>query len=129
MPPGSEPITTMTPNATSHHGKLGPPAAPAGVRSGLPGPRHPTCYCMSMLDRRLQVLIDEERWSRLEQEAARRRVSVGVLVREALDERFPGDAEQRRSALQAILDAEPMAVPEPGELRQELEAIRTRRPE
>lgn len=89
----------------------------------------PTCYYMSMLDRRLQVLIDEERWARLEQEAARRKVSVGVLVREALDERFPGDAEERRSALQAILDAEPMAVPELGELRQELEAIRSRRSE
>jgi hypothetical protein len=82
---------------------------------------------MSMFDRRLQVLIDEERWSRLEREAGRRGVSVAVLVREAIDERFPGDAEERRAALQAILDAEPMEVPDPEQLRDELDAIRGRR--
>jgi hypothetical protein len=88
----------------------------------------PTCYYMSMLDRRLQVLIDEDRWCRLEQEAAERGVPVSVLVREAIDERFPGHVEERRAALQAMLDAEPMAVPEPEELREELQAIRDRRP-
>ena len=82
---------------------------------------------MSMLDRRLQVLIDEDRWSRLESEAGRRGVPVAVLVREAIDMRFPGDADERRTALQAILDAGPMEVPEPGELREELEALRGRR--
>jgi hypothetical protein len=82
---------------------------------------------MSMLDRRLQVLIDEDRWTRLERESARRRVSVAVLVREAIDERFPADPEGRRRSLQAVLDAEPMPVPEPDGLRRELEAIRGRR--
>lgn len=82
---------------------------------------------MSMLDRRLQVLIDEERWSRLEREAGRRRVSVGVLVREAIDERFPSDADERRASLQAVLEAPPMDVPDPEELHEELEAIRSRR--
>jgi len=82
---------------------------------------------MSMLDRRLQVLIDEDRLGRLEREATRRRVPVAVLVREAIDERYPGDADERRAALQALLDAEPMVVPQPGELREELEGIRSRR--
>lgn len=82
---------------------------------------------MSMLDRRLQVLIDEDRWSRLEREAGRRRVSVAVLVREAIDERFPGNADERRTALEAILAADPMDVPDPDQLRDELEAIRNRR--
>ncbi len=86
-----------------------------------------TCYYMSMLDRRLQVLIDQRRWSRLEQEAGRRKVSIGVLVREAIDEQFPGDDEERRTALQAILDSEPMDVPEPDQLHDELESIRSRR--
>ncbi|MGH9171979.1 MAG: antitoxin [Acidimicrobiales bacterium] len=81
---------------------------------------------MSMLDRRLQVLIDQGRWSRLEREAGRRGVPVAVLVREAIDERFPGDAGERRAALQAVLDAEPMDVPDPDGLREELEAIRGR---
>ena len=82
---------------------------------------------MSMLDRRLQVLIDEDRWHRLEREAARRQVPVAVLVREAIDERFPGDADERRAALQALLDAEPMAVPQPDQLRDELDEMRSRR--
>ncbi len=43
-------------------------------------------------------------------------MAVAVLVREAIDQQIPQDAEQRRSARQAILDAEPMAVPEPGPL-------------
>lgn len=82
---------------------------------------------MSMLDRRLQVLIDEDRLHRLESEAIRRQVPIAVLVREAIDERFPGDADERRAALQALLDAEPMVVPPPGDLRDELEEIRSRK--
>jgi hypothetical protein len=81
---------------------------------------------MSMLDRRLQVLIDEARWSRLEREASRRGVAVAVLVREAIDQQIPQDAEERRSALQAILDAEPMEVQGPVPLREELDQIRGR---
>jgi hypothetical protein len=80
-----------------------------------------------MLDRRLQVLIDDDRWARLEHEAERRRVSVSTVVREAIDERYPGDADARRAALQAILDAPPMDVPDPDELHRELEEIRGRR--
>jgi hypothetical protein len=82
---------------------------------------------MSMLARRLQVLIDEDRWARLGSEASRRGVAVAVLVREAIDERFPALAQERRAALQAVLDAEPMDVPEPAQLRQELDSIRSRR--
>jgi hypothetical protein len=81
---------------------------------------------MSMLDRRLQVLIDDDRWTRLEQEAERRKVSVSTIVREAIDERYPHHAERRRAALQAILDAEPMEVPDPDGLRRELEEVRGR---
>ncbi|HLG92558.1 MAG TPA: hypothetical protein VKY15_06210 [Acidimicrobiales bacterium] len=80
-----------------------------------------------MLSRRLQVLVDEERWSRLEHEARRRGVSVASLVRAAIDQRFPSDAGRRRAALQAILEAEPMEVPDPDGLRGELEAIRSSR--
>lgn len=52
---------------------------------------------------------------------------VAVVVREAIDERLPAGSELRREAMQSILEAEPMAVPEPDELRDELEAIRGRR--
>ncbi|HUY25558.1 MAG TPA: hypothetical protein VMV09_09715 [Candidatus Saccharimonadales bacterium] len=81
---------------------------------------------MSMFDRRLQVLIDQARWSRLEREASRRGVAVAVLVREAIDQQIPQDAEERRLALQAILDAEPMPVPSPVLLREDLDQIRSR---
>ncbi|MBV8084219.1 MAG: antitoxin [Chloroflexi bacterium] len=85
---------------------------------------------MSMLDRRLRVLIDEDRWSRLEHEAARRGVAVAVLVREAIDERYPGDADERRRALQSLLDGDLMPVPDdPRQLRQALDASRRARSE
>lgn len=73
-----------------------------------------------MLTRRLQVLIDDERYERLEAEAARRGVSVATLVREALDDRFPSTDHERRRAADAILNAEPMAVSEPEALKAEL---------
>ena len=81
---------------------------------------------MSMFDRRLQVLIDDARWSHLEREAGRRGDSVAVLVREAIDQLIPQDGEERRSALQAVLDAQPMAVLDSEQLREELDEIRTR---
>lgn len=82
---------------------------------------------MSMLDRRLQVLIDEERWGRLTEEAERRHVTVSTVVREAIDLRYPPDAANRRAALLAVLDADPMPVPDPDDLRQELDDLRSRR--
>ncbi len=81
---------------------------------------------MSMLDRRLQVLIDEERWARLEHESDTRRVSVSTLVREAIDQRYPGNDEKRRAALQSVLAAEPMDVPSPEQLKHELDEMRSR---
>lgn len=82
---------------------------------------------MSMLSRRLQVLIDDERLKRLEREAARRRVSVSVLVRDAIDAAFPATSAAKRAAGNRVLKAEAMAVPDPAELRAELEDLRGRR--
>jgi len=73
------------------------------------------------------VLIDEERWSRLEDEASRRKVSVSTLIREAIDERYPGRDQERRAALCALLDAEPMPAPDVDDLRRELDEVRSRR--
>jgi len=80
---------------------------------------------MSMLDRRLQVLIDEDRWARLEQEAIKRKVSISTLVREAIDDRYPSLNDLRRTALQAALNAQPLAVPDLDDLRRELDEVRT----
>lgn len=81
---------------------------------------------MLMLDRRLQILIDEERYRRLEREAARRKVAVAVLVREAIDGAFPAERSAKATAGRRILDAEPMSVPDPAALRRELDERRGR---
>jgi len=81
---------------------------------------------MCMLSRRLQILLDEERYQRLSSEATRSGLSVGALVRKAIDRAFPAGSDRRARAARAILSADPMEVPEPAELRRELEDARGR---
>lgn len=81
---------------------------------------------MSMLNERLQVMIGREQRARLERHARARGASVATLVREAIDLAFPGDAD-RAGAAHAVLTAEPMPVPDPAELRAELDELRGRR--
>ena len=52
---------------------------------------------MHMLEKRLQVLLDEARWKRLAAYASERNVSVGAVVREALDRAIPASRDERRS--------------------------------
>ena len=81
---------------------------------------------MRMLDRRVQLLLDEPRYRKLTSEATRRRVSVAAVIREAIDQ-LPADADQRRAAIAEILAAEPMALPsDPAELRRELDSAHDR---
>jgi hypothetical protein len=82
---------------------------------------------MHMLERRLQVLLDEHRYARLAAHADERNLSIGAVVREALDRMIPATSEERSSAARSILSAEAMAVPGPRELRGELDALRGRR--
>ncbi|MGI8795896.1 MAG: antitoxin [Acidimicrobiia bacterium] len=82
-----------------------------------------------MYTRRLQILLDEERYERVAREAARRKVSVATVVREAIDGKFPSpaDIERRRSAIEGILSAAPMPVPDdPADLRKELDDAHAR---
>ncbi len=80
-----------------------------------------------MLERRLQILLDSERHERLLLLAAERHVSVARIVRDAIDRQLAGSEGARRSALVRLLAAEPMDVPAPGDLREELERLRSRR--
>ena len=80
-----------------------------------------------MLERRLQILIDERRYARLAAHAAARKTSIGAVVREALDRTIPASSGERASAAQRILDADPMPVPTPDALREELDELRSRR--
>jgi hypothetical protein len=79
------------------------------------------------LDHRLQILLDDERHQRLLAIAEERGVSVAAVVREAIDRGLPARDGHRRAAGQRLLDAPDMPVPDPGELRAELEALRGRR--
>jgi hypothetical protein len=82
---------------------------------------------MSMLERRLQILLDEERHERLVAVAQERGVSVATVVREAIDRGLPATEGRRRAAGRRLLDAPDAPVPEPAELRAELDALRGRR--
>jgi len=79
---------------------------------------------MLMLSRRLQVLLDDERFDRLETEAKRRGTPIAVVVRDAIDLALPSGASRRASAARDVLAAEPMPVPDPSDLRGELDEIR-----
>lgn len=81
---------------------------------------------MHMLTHRLQILLDDDRHDKVTRAAEQRGVSVAAVIREAID-RLPTDPERRRAAVEAILSAEPMPVPEdPGDVRRELADARDR---
>lgn len=83
---------------------------------------------MLMLERRLQILLDEARYQRVAAEAKHRGVSVASVVREAIDRALPASAPRRRAAAERILAAADMPVPvDPSELRTELDELRGRR--
>jgi hypothetical protein len=83
---------------------------------------------MCMLERRLQILLDEARYQRVAAEARHRGVSVASVIREAIDRALPASSPRRRAAARRILDAPDMPVPpDPSELRAELDELRGRR--
>jgi hypothetical protein len=82
---------------------------------------------MSMpLEHRLQILIDDERHRLIVRRARERGVSVATVVREAIDRGVSGPSARRLAAGRRLLAASDMPVPEPQELRAELEALRGR---
>jgi predicted DNA-binding protein len=83
---------------------------------------------MSMpLEHRLQILLDEDRHRRITEVARERGVSVATVVREAIDRGIADPADRRRAAGRRVLDAPDMSVPEPAELKDELDSLRARR--
>ena len=83
--------------------------------------------CMA-LTHRFQILLDEGRYQRVAAVAARRKVSVAVVIREAIDRGVVDSDAPRSAAARDILDAPPMAVPEKvDDLLQEIDVLRSRR--
>ncbi|MGQ0467238.1 MAG: antitoxin [Sporichthyaceae bacterium] len=78
---------------------------------------------MPMLTRRLQVLLDEDRYQRLERAARARQTSVATLVREAVDAAFPAQPIPRAEAGSRLLAAAPIPVGDWEDLKGEIEAM------
>jgi len=68
-----------------------------------------------MLNRRLQVLVDDERYERLARESERIGAPVGELVRRAIDHEFPqaGRQTEREQAGHELLTMPPPPGGEP----------------
>ena len=79
------------------------------------------------MQRRLQVLLDEDRHQRLEALAAERGVSVASVVRDAIDRGLAAPDARRRAAAAAILAAPAGPTPDPEALVEELRELRGRR--
>lgn len=78
-------------------------------------------------DRRLQLLLDEDRYQRVAHLAGARGTSVASVIREAIDTGLPRDDARRTRAAAALLGAEEMPVPEVADLLTELDELRGRR--
>lgn len=75
---------------------------------------------MATMTRRLQILLDEDRYELLEQESQRTGRPVAELIRDAVDTRFGPNLTQRRAAFAKILAVEPMPVDDWDVMKQEL---------
>ncbi|HXF72614.1 MAG TPA: antitoxin [Actinomycetota bacterium] len=80
-----------------------------------------------MYQRRLHILLDEDRYRRVAAEARSRGVPVARVIREAIDALLPQETARRSAAARRILGADPMPVSGPDSLRRELDELRARR--
>ena len=79
---------------------------------------------MGELNRRMHVLLDDERLERLRRRAEARGSSVGSVVRDAIDRELDrGPDPAAMAALESFLAAPPVPVGEPDELDRELEEM------
>jgi plasmid stability protein len=62
------------------------------------------------LTRRTQLLLDDELHRRLRETAAERGISMGALIREAIDEKLSNAQDVRARAIDKLLAAPPMPV-------------------
>lgn len=79
------------------------------------------------MDRRLQVLLDEDRHQRLVDAAEERGVSVATIVRETIDRGLPNSAARRRAAWERLSAGPDIPVPDdPADLKAEIASARDR---
>ena len=76
---------------------------------------------MAELNRRVHVLLDDDRLERLKRRADETGASVGAVVREAIDHELERkDRARALAALESFLAAPPVPVGTPEELKREL---------
>lgn len=75
---------------------------------------------MPPLTRRTQLLLDAERYARLEERAQRTGASVGALIRAAIDLAYPAAPSDRERAGTELLDADPIPVADWSDLKRDL---------
>lgn len=81
--------------------------------------------CMSALERRLQLLLDQERYERVAAAARARGVSVSAVIRDAIDRGLDVHPDVTYPALDVILAADDAPVPaDPDDLVTELHEMR-----
>ena len=59
--------------------------------------------CIIYIVRRTQLYLDDQLWGALHARARREKTTVSELVRQAVRERYLGDREQRRVAMQEFV--------------------------
>jgi hypothetical protein len=75
---------------------------------------------MRSLTRRTQLLLDDDLHRRLREIATQRGISIGALIREAIDEKLAGLHDSRARAFAKLLEAEPMPVDDWPVMKQEI---------
>jgi plasmid stability protein len=84
---------------------------------------------MGELNRRVHVLLDDERMEWLRKRASSAGTSVGAVIRSAID-RDRAAADERRAAKRAAADsllaAEPYPIGDPDEIKRELDELNER---
>jgi hypothetical protein len=76
------------------------------------------------MERRLQLLLDQERYDRVAGEAKRTGRSVAAVIRDAIDFSFPPGDDTRAAAIAeflALADADPTPAQSWAEIKAELE--------
>jgi len=65
---------------------------------------------MRIVTHRLRLLLDDERYQRVQTLARQRGTSAAAVIREALDRGLPTTQRRRSAAARRILAAEPMQI-------------------
>jgi hypothetical protein len=79
---------------------------------------------MAELNRRVHVLLDDDRLERLRKRAEAAGMSVGAVIRKAVDRELDdGPDPTAVAALESLLSAAPLPVGSPEELDRELETM------